>query len=299
MVKLSDWNIQFCSFYSSVFFQAETYHPYILSQRAAKLRRSTGNWALFSAHDEVELSQSDLLNSLSRPVTMIFTEPFLLAINIYTSFVYGLLYLLLGAYPIIFAEGYKMSGGVSQLPYLSIFLGMVASIALSVFYFEPRLNRQVARNNGKTVPEYRLPAMIAGGITLPIGIFWLSWTGNYPQHIHWLAPTFAGLFIGHGIYAIFLTSVNYMIDCYLPVSASAIACNTFMRSSFGAAFPLFAPAMFNNLGINWAGTLIGCLAVVLIPGPILFSILRKQTQANVKVPIKLSMPNMRLPTNEP
>lgn len=38
----------------------------------------------------------------------------------------------------------------------------------------------------------------------------------------------------------------------------------------GAGFPLFSRQMFNNLGIQWAGTLLGCLAAVMVPIPVCF-----------------------------
>jgi hypothetical protein len=53
-------------------------------------------------------------------------------------------------------------------------------------------------------------------------------------------------------------------------AASAIAANTLLRSIAGAGFPLFAVQMFNNLGIQWAGTLLGCLAAIMIPIPVIF-----------------------------
>ena len=57
----------------------------------------------------------------------------------------------------------------------------------------------------------------------------------------------------------------------LPCSAaSAIAANTFLRSLAGAGFPLFANYMFAGMGVQWAETLLGCVAVLLIPIPIIF-----------------------------
>lgn len=43
-----------------------------------------------------------------------------------------------------------------------------------------------------------------------------------------------------------------------------------LRSLVAGAFPLFTDQMFNNLGIQWAGTLLGCLAAVMVPIPICF-----------------------------
>ena len=55
-----------------------------------------------------------------------------------------------------------------------------------------------------------------------------------------------------------------------PSAASAIAANTFLRSLAGAGFPLFSQYMFQGMGVQWAGTLLGCVAVVLIPIPVVF-----------------------------
>lgn len=62
-------------------------------------------------------------------------------------------------------------------------------------------------------------------------------------------------------------------------AASAIAANTFMRSMFGGVFPLFATFMFNGMGIEWASTLLGCVAVVLVPMPVVFYIFGKKIRA--------------------
>jgi MFS transporter, DHA1 family, multidrug resistance protein len=82
-----------------------------------------------------------------------------------------------------------------------------------------------------------------------------------------IVPTLSGLLTGAGIMTIFLQALNYLIDAYFVVAASAIAANTFLRSFFGAGFPLFATAMFNNLGVDWAGSLLGFLAVAFLPIP--------------------------------
>jgi len=83
-------------------------------------------------------------------------------------------------------------------------------------------------------------------------------------------PTLSGLLTGFGLLAIFLQSLNYLVDAYLMFAASAIAANTFLRSLAGAGFPLFSQYMFKSLGVNWAGTLLGCVALVLVPIPVGF-----------------------------
>ena len=91
---------------------------------------------------------------------------------------------------------------------------------------------------------------------------------------------------GFGLLAIFLQALNYLVDAYLMLyvrtifcllpmltcrsAASAIAANTFLRSLAAAVFPLFSMYMFKALGVNWAGTLLGCVAAILVPIPIVF-----------------------------
>lgn len=132
------------------------------------------------------------------------------------------------------------------------------------------------------------------GVSFAIGQFWFAWTG-YKASIHWIAPTLSGLASGFGLMSIFLQCLvrnllgdaklicpkvylpmltvimqNYLIDAYLMFAASAIAANTFLRSLCGAVFPLFATYMIEGMGVQWAGTLLGCVAIALVPLPVWF-----------------------------
>ena len=98
----------------------------------------------------------------------------------------------------------------------------------------------------------------------------MGWTGDYAEHVHWIVPVIGAFFVGNGLMLIFLPTMNYIIECYLYIAASALAGNTFLRSSFGGAFPLFSPQMFNNLTIKWAATLLGCLGLLMLPLPFVF-----------------------------
>ena len=65
-------------------------------------------------------------------------------------------------------------------------------------------------------------------------------------------------------------------------AASAIAANTFMRSICGGVFPLFATYMYKGMGIEWAQTLIGCLALLCTPMPFVFYIYGKKIRGKSK-----------------
>ncbi|KAK9367946.1 major facilitator superfamily domain-containing protein [Lipomyces kononenkoae] len=266
----------FFAFTLILFFVDETYAPVVLVRKAERLRRATGNWGIHARQEQTVLDFKGLLErNFSRPVKMLFTEPIMFLVTLYSAFIYGMLYLLLEAYPIIFVEGYGMTPSIGELPYFGMIVGELVGCGI-VFVFEPMTVRAMTANNSKPVPELRLLPTIIGGIFFPIGLFWLTWTGAYPQHIHWIVPTVSGIFVGSGIILIFLSLITYLIEAYMMFAASAMAANTFLRSGFGAGFPLFADALFHNLGVQWAGTLLGCLGLMLIPVPVMFFIYGKR-----------------------
>ncbi|KAJ4267335.1 hypothetical protein NW762_003439 [Fusarium torreyae] len=259
----------FAALILDVIFLEETYPPVILVSKAADLRRRTKNWGIHAKQEEIEVDFKELVQkNFSRPLRLLFTEPIILLLSIYMSFIYGLLYLFLTAYPLVFVGVHGFSSGQSGLCFFGMIVGQLIAGA-TVIAQQPWYIRKLAANNGIPVPEWRLPNIMAGGVAFAIGIFWFGWTG-YTQNIHWIVPTLSGLFTGFGLMSIFLQALNYLVDAYLMFAASAIAGNTFLRSLCGAGFPLFARQMFDGMGIQYAATLLGCVAAVLAPIPFIF-----------------------------
>ncbi|KAL4778176.1 major facilitator superfamily domain-containing protein [Aspergillus varians] len=272
----------------------ETYAPVILVHKAAILRRQTRNWGIHARQEELEVDIRELLTkNFARPFRILFTEPIAFLMTLYMSFLYGLCYAMLQAYPLVFQGVHGMSLGVSGLPFIGLIIGEIAGAGF-VLSFYKSYTKKLEANNGVPVPEWRLPPCITGGVAFAGGLFWyfyppsklllvymvqqllmrldrFGWTGFTPS-VHWMAPTASGILVGFGLTSIFMQGFNYILDSYLSFAASAFAANTMMRSLVGACFPLFTRQMFNNLGIQWAGTLLGCIAVVMIPIPVLFLI---------------------------
>ncbi|CAN9440322.1 unnamed protein product [Alternaria sp. RS040] len=265
----------FLSFALLFFFMEETYPPVVLINKASELRRRTKNWGIHAKQEEIEVDFKELIvKNVSRPMRILFTEPIVLLITIYMSFIYGLLYLFLTAYALVFQGVYGWSAGIGGLAYFGMVAGEVIAFIIIVSD-NPRYVRKLEANNNIPVPEWRLPISMVGGVLFAGGLFWFGWTG-YTGQIHWIVPVLSGLLTGFGIFSIFLSLLNYIVDAYLMFAASAIAANTFMRSIFGGIFPLFATFMFNGMGIQWASTLLGCVAAVLVPMPVVFYIYGKK-----------------------
>jgi len=192
----------------------ETYPPVILTHKASDLRRRTKNWGIHAKQEEIEVDLKELLEkNLSRPMRMLVTEPIVLLLSIYMAFVYGILYLFLEFYPIVFQQVHGMNQGVGGLPYFGMIFGECLAAGVIVLR-QPGYNRKLDANNNMPIPEWRLPEVIVGGVAFSVGIFWFGWTG-FTSDIPWIVPTLSGLCTGFGIMAIFLQCLNYLIDAYL------------------------------------------------------------------------------------
>ncbi|KAL5414368.1 hypothetical protein PMIN06_002347 [Paraphaeosphaeria minitans] len=247
----------------------ETFAPVLLSRRASKIRFATKNWAIHAKRDEQQVDVKNIAEKyLLRPFAMLMKEPILDLVTLYMAVIYGILYLLFEAYPISFQEARGWNSGVGALPFLSITVGVILGASIIIFTTKTRFARKFKENNGVVVPEERLIPMIIGGFLFPAGMFWFAWTSS--PNITWVPQVLSGIFIGAGVLMIFLQGLNYIIDCYLMYANSAIAANTFLRSGFGAGFPLFANAMYNTLGVSWATSLLGFITAAMFPVPILF-----------------------------
>lgn len=266
----------------AVFVQEESYPPVILVSKASNLRRRTRNWGIHAKQEEVEVDLFQLLQkNISRPLRILFTEPIVLLVTIYMSFIYGLLYLFLTAYAIVFQQIYGFNAGVGGLPYFGLIVGILIGFTAIVIE-QPSYVRKLEANKNIPVPEWRLPIPMFSAAIFAGGLFWFGWTG-YQGTLPWIVPTLSGILTGFGIYTIFVQFLNYIVDAYLMFAASAIAGNTFMRSICGAVFPLFASYMYNGIGIEWGNTLLGCLAVAMIPMPVLFYLKGRSIRAKSKM----------------
>ncbi|KAI1033430.1 hypothetical protein LB503_008709 [Fusarium chuoi] len=158
-----------------IIFLEETYPPVILIAKAADLRRRTKNWGIHAKQEEIEVDFKELVQkNFSRPLRLLFTEPIILLLSIYMSFIYGLLYLFLTAYPLVFVGVHGFSSGQSGLCFFGMIVGQLIAGA-TVIAQQPWYIRKLAANNGIPIPEWRLPNIMAGGVAFAIGIFWFGW----------------------------------------------------------------------------------------------------------------------------
>ena len=201
------------------------------------------NWAIHAKQEEVEIDLRELLmKSLTLPMRMFFTEPILFVITIYLSFVYGLLYIFLTAYLLVFQGVHGFTPGVSGLALFEMAFGMALGMILAGMasaLVQPAWRRKYCANNRQVIPEWRMPLNIVGGVAFTIGLFWFAWTGTVSsrdrssttqlgrtltdrcagnhESVHWIVPTLSGLFTDFGLLAIFMQVFMYLVDAYLAL----------------------------------------------------------------------------------
>ena len=247
----------------------ETYTPVILGRRAKALAKRTGKVYI----SEMEKKQGKTTpkaafqKAMIRPWALLFTEPIVFLLSIYMAIIYGTLYMLFGAFPIVFQEVRGWSPGIGGLAFLGVAIGILIGVAYSIID-NKRYARIEKEHGGEAPPEARLPPAIVASVFLPIGIFWFAWT-NYPS-IHWIVSIIGTAPFGFGMVLVFLALMNYLIDAYTIYAASVLAANSVLRSIFGATFPLFTTYMYSGLGIHWASSIPGFLALACLPFPFIF-----------------------------
>lgn len=155
----------------------ESYPARLLVFKARRLRFETGNWALHSKFEEWDVSLKEMAIKFGiRPFQMLMT-PICFFVALYASFVYGILYANLAAFPIEFQEERGWNLVVGALPFLALLIGIILGGAANIFN-QSYYNRRFIANGSKAIPEARLPPMMVGSVFFAGGLFMFGWTSD-------------------------------------------------------------------------------------------------------------------------
>ncbi|KAB8338785.1 hypothetical protein FH972_021730 [Carpinus fangiana] len=211
----------------------ETYAPVLLKRRAEDLSRRTGR--VYRSKIDVDKGSktaAELFSvTIKRPWVILAVEPIALLLSVYSAIIYGTLYLIFSAFPIVFRSQRGWGQGVSSLSFLGVMVGQILAMFFSVV-LDKRYKAYLSAHGGTAPPEQRLWPCLIGCVMMPVGLFWFAFT-TFP------ADT---------LYA-----------------ASALASNAILR-----ALPLFTTQMYKNLGVQWASSIPAFLALACVPFPFLF-----------------------------
>lgn len=149
---------------------SETHKPSILRARASRLG--------IEGPYEPQRTRSEAVKyfatkTIIRPVEMIFTEPIVLAFDLYAAFAFGLLNAFYGAFSWVFETQYGFSIGITGLTYLGQAVGSLVSCGITcyisqVIWAEETTRLTKVNPAAKLPPERKLILAKIGALLLPI-----------------------------------------------------------------------------------------------------------------------------------
>ena len=151
-------------------FLPETFSPVLLQKKAQKLRAEdpVKYKDYYAEHERIDWSLKPLLKrTLFRPFHMLILEPILALVTVYLSLVYGLLYALFDAFPVIFVDKRGFNLGQNGLVFISVGVGAILGSVLNN-YTVSHYPRLMIKWRGHPPPEERLyGAMVHKEIYVP------------------------------------------------------------------------------------------------------------------------------------
>lgn len=139
-------------------------------------------------------------------------------------------------FPRIFEGQYGFSEKSIGLTYLGIGVGAFIGLFFCGVISDRILVYLKKRNGGDAKPEYRLPAMIIGGVLVPAGLFIYAWTAE--EKVHWIAPIIGTGFLGGGMFVIFVSFCAFAVK-YIQLIPSRCPASHILSTRIPCTLRLF------------------------------------------------------------
>lgn len=242
----------------------------LLVREVAKVRKETGIDNLKALNpDHTPNIKTFFREAFFRPIHLFFTEPIVFMVATMSAVAFALIYLFTEALPPIYqSEGFSVTS--SSLPFLAIGIGLISGFLTRII--DHRNIAKYQREGTPLQPEHKLVGFSIGAPMLAIGLWWFAWTipPKVPD-VHWIVSAIPLVLIGYALNEFDAVLAGYLADSYLSYAASGFAALSLVRSTMSAAFPLFAPYMFNGLGANVAASILAAVATAFCVIPPLFT----------------------------
>lgn len=271
-----------------LFFLPETFAPTLLSWRAKHLRDLTGCPRFTAELDGRGSLQTRLETAMLRALHMVTREPVVVLMGSWLVLEYITVFMFLQGYTYIFGHTYGFSRGLIGTSFVAIFIGALLWTCSVPWYYRAykrkvatlheaitgraatKAEMQAANSPGKDLPEpeYRLWAAIFAAPAFPISLFWLGWT-NYPSISPWSNLGACGL-LGFSWAGVYVVVYQYILDTYGIYAGSALAIISNWRYLASGTINMISRPMYNGIGVHWVMTMVGIMALLQAPIPLLF-----------------------------
>ncbi|OCF33374.1 multidrug transporter [Kwoniella heveanensis CBS 569] len=246
----------------------------VLLDRHAKLLRSQGQSHIFGPNELKSFRErftfEEVLKTWVRPFEMFVREPIVLCCSLLSGFSDALIFTFLEAFSPVYKQ-WNFTTEQMALAFVPIAIGYFIAYALYI----PPLHRQrvMLRKDPDTPPEIRLYPLLWLAPLECIGLFGFAWTSLGPPHVHWIAPMIFSALVGIANFAIYMSTIDYMIAAYGPYSASATGGNGLARDFLAGVAAMYSVPFYSNVGgesyrlhLEWPSTILAIIAgIVTIP----------------------------------
>ncbi|KAJ7223281.1 MFS general substrate transporter [Mycena pura] len=239
----------------------ETRTGIMLTRKAKALRAKTGDTRYRARAEEARGPLRSLLwVSATRPLLLLLTEPTVIVFSLWIAFAWGIMYSMFESILPVFEGLYGFNQGQAGLTFAGMTVGAFLGFATNLH--QESLYRKHFPTRG---PEARLFAACGAALLFPAGMFIYAWGARATTP--WIVPVLGVTLFMWATFIMYLAVFTYLADCYGTYASSALAGQSLLRNLMGTAFPLFTPPMYARLGIHWASTLFGCVALAMVPIP--------------------------------
>ncbi|PGH16677.1 hypothetical protein AJ79_01549 [Helicocarpus griseus UAMH5409] len=256
-----------------IFFMPES-RSTILMDKEAKRRRKTGEDPNVYGPNELKkprVSAKEAFRIWIRPFHMLLTEPIVFCLSLLSGFSDALIFTFLESFPIVYRE--RWGFGTLAVAWSIIPINLAYFITYATYWPWFKRDEYIRKTKGNDflAPERRLKWLLFLAPLEPIGLFGFAWTSLGDEYgVHWIGSMVFSTCVGIANYAIYLSSVDYMVAAYGVYSASATGGNAFARDLLAGISAMYATPMYTNIGdkfhVEYASTVLACLScVVVIP----------------------------------
>jgi hypothetical protein len=183
---------------------SETYKKAILQKRAKRLGIPSPTKTGPSGLAAIKFL---LAVTLFRPIHMLFFEPIVGFLSMYSAFTFGVMFAFLAAFPIVFQGVYGFDTSQTGLTFLGLGIGCLfavpTGIAMDYFFYQRQHRKAVSEGRTHVAPEHRLYGAMVGGFGVTAGLFWFAWTSR--KSVHWIVPILGVIPFGWGNLCIFVS----------------------------------------------------------------------------------------------
>lgn len=235
----------------------ESYTPVLLQRKARKNNAGAQSLGRKPIHTKLKGILESFGINLWRPVRLLLKRPIIPIIGFTIGLNFAIYTMLLGTFANLFIQKYAESDSISSLNYIAIALAAIAAVQIGGHIMDWLYKKLSDRNNGQGAPEFRVPYLVPGVILVPVGLFIYGWAADYV--LAWPLVDIGAAIFTLGSFIVSQMLYAYLLDEFLEHSASAMAAARVLSYTMAFAFPIFAPALYEELGYGWGNSLLAFL----------------------------------------